>query len=396
MPRVFIIVLDGVGAGAMPDAAEYGDEGSNTLGNTARAVGGLNLPCLEGLGLGNIGEFEGMGRNENPLASFGIISELSKGKDTITGHWEMMGIVNERPFPTYPDGFPDEIITGFEKRIGRKTLWNRPASGTEIIDRLGQEHMRTGCPIVYTSADSVFQIAAHEDIIGIEDLYDICRAAREILTPPHELCRVIARPFAGPPFKRTPRRKDFPLPPPGETALDLIKGKGIPVVSVGKVMDMFAGRGFTESLKTEGNTDGLRKLDLVLGSLSAGLVFANLGDYDTLYGHRNDPRGFADALAEFDRWLSSVLPRLGDEDYLIITADHGCDPTTPSTDHSREYVPVLFYNKTLPSKDLGMREGFMDVGATAAAILGLGEFGKGSSFLKRSGETASPKGYGLR
>jgi phosphopentomutase len=382
MSRVFIIVMDGVGAGEMPDSSEFGDRGSSTLENTARAVGGLDLPFLQGLGLGNIGDIEGVPMNPKPLASFGKMSELSKGKDTITGHWEMMGIASGKPFPTYPHGFPEEIIREFERRIKRKTLCNRPASGTEIIKELGEEHMRTGCPIVYTSADSVFQIAAHEDVISVEELYGMCRTAREILVSPHNACRVIARPFVGPPFKRTYRRKDFPLTPPGDTLLDLLRANGHKVLSVGKVIDMFNGKGFTGSVRTEGNADSYEKLGTLLSSLDAGLVFCNLVDFDTLYGHRNDPRGFADALMEFDRWLASALPDLGEDDYLIITADHGCDPTTPSTDHSREHVPLFFYNAKTPPRNLGVREGFWDIGATVSDIFGIENFKKGKSFLK--------------
>jgi phosphopentomutase len=382
MPKAIIIVLDGLGIGEMPDASEYNDEGSNTLANLCKAVGGLNLPCLETLGLGNIRDFEGIKKTSTPLASYGIMSELSKGKDTITGHWEMMGIVNEKPFPTYPHGFPEEIITEFEKRIKRKVLYNKPASGTEIIKKLGSEHMRTGYPIVYTSADSVFQIAAHEDIISVDELYRMCKIAREILTPPHNICRVIARPFIGPPFQRTYRRKDFPLSPPEDTLLDFLKRKGIKVVSVGKVADMFAGKGFTENIKATNNTDIMQKISETLPSLETGLLFSNLVDFDTLYGHRNNPQGFAQALKEFDAWLSSFLPELKDEDYLFVTADHGNDPTTPSTDHSREYVPILFYNKKLPSKNLGMREGFWDIGATVAEIFEIKEFNRGRSFLR--------------
>lgn len=381
MSRAVIIVMDGVGVGEMPDAAEYGDEGSNTLSNLTDAVGGLHLPCLEGLGLGNIGAFRGIGRSDRPLASWGVMEELSKGKDTITGHWEMMGIVSERPFPTYPEGFPPEIIEEFQRRTGRKVLCNRPASGTEIIKELGGEHMRTGYPIVYTSADSVFQIAAHEDVISVEELYGMCKAAREILVPPHDVCRVIARPFVGPPFERTYRRKDFSLSPPGETLLDLMKKRGLKVVSVGKVMDMFAGRGFTEGIKAGGNDEIMEKVTRSLPSVDEGLVFANLVDFDTLYGHRNDTGGFKKALEEFDAWLSYFVPLLGEEDYLFLTADHGNDPTTPSTDHSREYVPVLFYNRKTPPRDLGMRKGFLDIGATVADIFGIGEFKRGRSFL---------------
>lgn len=382
MPRATIIVLDGVGVGEMPDASRYGDEGSNTLGNLSRAAGGLTVPTLESMGLGNIIEVQGVKRKEKPAASWGRMAELSAGKDTITGHWEMTGIVSERPFPTYPEGFPPEVIEEFEKRIGRKTLWNKPASGTEIIKRLGDEHVRTGKPIVYTSADSVFQIAAHEEVLPVEELYGMCEAAREILKPPHNVCRVIARPFVGPPYKRTYRRKDFALTPPEDTVLDILCEKGVEVWSVGKVCDMYGRRGFTRCIKSEGNADGMEKLSGALKELEGGLLFINLVDFDTLFGHRNNAEGFKAALEEFDGWLSAFLPELGGEDYLFITADHGCDPTTPSTDHSREYVPVLFYNKGLDSKDLGLRETFMDLGATVAEIFRVEEFKKGRSFLK--------------
>lgn len=374
-------MLDGVGAGEMPDAADYGDAGSNTLGNLSRAAGGLKLPSLEGMGLGNIIPVEGVNRNPAPIASWGRMEELSKGKDTITGHWEMAGIVNETPFPTYPGGFPTEITAEFERRIGRKTLWNRPASGTEIIERLGEEHMRTGHPIVYTSADSVFQIAAHEEVIPVEELYDMCGIARGILVPPHNVCRVIARPFVGPPFRRTYRRRDFALAPPGVTVLDLLLEKGTKVVSVGKVSDMFAGRGFSDTVKTEGNTDGMTKLAKTRDTLGEVLVFCNLVDFDTLYGHRNDTAGFKAALEEFDTWLSTFMRGLGPEDFLFITADHGLDPTTRSTDHSREYVPVIFYNREAAPKALGLRKGFWDIGATLADIFGIKSFNRGKSFF---------------
>ncbi len=384
MPRATIIILDGVGAGEMPDAASYGDEGSNTLKNLARAVGGLDLPTLEGMGLGNIIEIEGVSRREKPVASWGKMAELSAGKDTITGHWEMAGIVSKRPFPTYPNGFPLEIIEKFERRIGRSVLWNKPASGTELIRELGEEHMRTGQPIVYTSADSVFQIAAHEDIISVEELYRMCEAAREILRPPHNACRVIARPFVGPPFVRTYRRKDFALIPPEDTVLDMLCKNGIEVWSVGKVCDMYGKRGFTRCIKSAGNADGMEELSKALKEFLNGLIFINLVDFDTLYGHRNKTGGFKDALEEFDSWLATFIPKLGGEDFLFITADHGCDPTTPSTDHSREYVPVLFYNNKLQPEDLGLRETFMDLGATVAEIFQIKGFRKGKSFLGTS------------
>jgi phosphopentomutase len=384
MSRVFIIILDGVGVGEMPDAREYRDQGSNTLGNLSHAVGGLRLPCLESMGLGNIGDFQGMKKVNDPIASHGKMEELSKGKDTITGHWEMMGIISERPFPTYPDGFPPEIIGAFKKRINRDVLCNRPASGTEIIEELGEEHMRTGSPIVYTSADSVFQIAAHEEIITVDELYEICKTARELLVAPHNVCRVIARPFVGPPFKRTHRRKDFAVAPPEDTALDMLFKRDTKVISVGKVSDMFSGKGFTETMKTEGNADGMHKMEKVLSTLDEGLMFCNLVDFDTLYGHRNDTKGFKDALEEFDTWLPVFLNGLKDDDFLFITADHGLDPTTPSTDHSREYVPVLFYNKKLRGIDLGLRRGFWDVGATMAEIFGIEKFNRGRSFLNKN------------
>ncbi len=382
MPRAIIIVLDGVGVGEMPDAYRFGDNGSNTLGNLSRAVEGLTLPALGSLGLGNIANIQGVPQTAEPAASWGRMAEVSAGKDTITGHWEMTGIVSKRPFPTYPEGFPPEVIEEFEKRTGRKALWNKPASGTEIIKKLGDEHMRTGNPIVYTSADSVFQIAAHEEVIPVDELYGICKIAREILKPPHNVCRVIARPFVGPPYVRTYRRKDFPLAPPGETVLDMLCEKGLEVWSVGKVCDMFGKRGFTRCIKSAGNSDGMTKLSDALKDLEEGLLFINLVDFDTLYGHRNDTTGFKAALEEFDGWLAPFVRGLGDDDNLFITADHGCDPTTPSTDHSREYVPVLFYRRNQPARTLGTRDTFADLGATVADIFGIDIFKVGKSFLK--------------
>jgi phosphopentomutase len=384
MPRAVIIVLDGAGVGEMPDAARYSDKGSNTLGNLSRAVGGLILPTLERMGLGNIIDIEGIAREEKPVASWGRMAELSAGKDTITGHWEMTGIVNERPFPTYPNGFPPEIIEQFELKIGREVLWNKPASGTEIIKELGDEHVRTGSPIVYTSADSVFQIAAHEEVISVNELYRMCEVARDILRPPHNVCRIIARPFVGPPYQRTYSRKDFALTPPEDTVLDMLCKDHIEVWSVGKVCDMYGKKGFTRCIKSEGNSDGMKKLSDAFKDFENGLIFINLVDFDTLYGHRNNTGGFKAALEEFDAWLSPFLAGLGDKDYLFITADHGCDPTTPSTDHSREYVPILFFNKGIPAKKLGLRESFMDLGATVAEIFGIEGFKRGRSFLRES------------
>lgn len=382
MPRVILLVVDGLGIGELPDAALYKDEGSNTLKNLCRAVGGIYLPCLEAMGMGNLGDFEGIKRVKDPISSYGIMSELSKGKDSVTGHWEMMGILTKAPFPLYPDGFPPEVISEFQKKTGRKVIGNKAASGTNIIEELGPEHMKTGSLIVYTSADSVFQIAAHEDIVSIEELYRACEQAREMLKPPHNVGRVIARPFTGPPFKRTPRRRDFSLQPPEDTVLDLLVRGGIKVVSVGKVKDMFSGRGFSDAVKVVDNKDALGKVNDLFSSLETGLIFSTLTDFDMLYGHRNDPQGYADAMRELDFWLGTFLPQMGSGDYLFVTADHGNDPTTPSTDHSREYVPVLFYSKGLAPKDLGLRNGFWDIGATVAEIFGVRGFKKkGKSFL---------------
>lgn len=381
MPRFFIIVLDGVGAGGAPDAADYGDEGSDTLGNLARAEGGLSLPVMGSMGLGNIIPIEGVSPSPDPAASFGLMRERSKGKDTITGHWEMMGIITDVPFPTYPEGFPEEIKNEFERIIGRGVLWNGPRSGTEVVEEQGDEHVRTGRPIVYTSADSVFQIAAHEDVIPVEELYEICGKARKMLVPPHNVCRIIARPFVGPPYVRTPRRKDFPLGPPEECVIDRLAERDIQVVSVGKVYDMFGGRGFAGVRKTVGNIDGMEKIEGLEAEMKSGLVFANLVDFDTLWGHRNDTAGFRRGLEEFDRWLGEFLPRLGPRDHLAITADHGLDPTTPSTDHSREQVPVLFHARDIRPTALGLRDTFMDLGATVADVFGIEEGVRGRSFL---------------
>lgn len=380
MPRVFIIVLDSAGIGELPDAASYGDQGSDTLGNIARAVGGMELPCLQALGLGNIAPLEGVSPTSTPLASWGRMRERSSGKDTITGHWEMMGIVNETPFPTYPNGFPPEVIEEFIRRTGRGVLANRPASGTRIIEEFGDEHMRTGALIVYTSGDSVFQIAAHEDIVSVDELYRICLIARDILRPPHNVCRIIARPFIGPPYTRTYRRKDFPVSPPHPSVLDNAQAAGYRVLSVGKVMDMFDGHGFDSMIKYAGNTEGMKRIAELIETFDGGIVFANLVDFDTLYGHRNDAPGYYAALREFDLWLGGALPLMGPDDHLFVTADHGCDPTTPSTDHSREYVPVLYYHMGSVGRDLGVRDGFWDLGATVARILGIKNIG-GRSFF---------------
>jgi phosphopentomutase len=383
--RVIIITVDGLGAGEAPDSAVYGDAGANTLGHVAEMSGGtLKLPMLERMGLGNIGEYRGIRKDPAPVASSGKMRELSAGKDTITGHWEMMGVINPVPFPTYPHGFPPGVIEEFEHRTGRRTIGNRPASGTRILEELGDEHVRTGALIVYTSADSVFQIAAHEGIVPVEELYRVCETAREVLRPPNHVCRVIARPFTGTSgaFIRTAeKRKDFSLPPPEKTVLDFAQEKGIPVYSVGKVAEMFAMRGFTDKVKCGGNTDALNKLKTALENKKDCLIFSVLTDTDTLYGHRNDYAGFARALSEFDAALGGfILPMLRGDDYLFITADHGCDPTMPGTDHTRELVPIIFYHAGMRPTGLGTREGFVDLGATVAGILGIKGV-KGKSFF---------------
>lgn len=383
--RVILIILDGLGIGELPDAHLYKDEGSNTLGNTARAVGGISLPHLEAFGLGNLGDFSGISPRLRPEASFGRIAEASPGKDTTTGHWELMGLKLDTSFPTYPDGFPPEVIGLFQKAIGRRVLGNVPASGTEIIARLGEEHLHTGSPIVYTSADSVFQVAAHEEVIPLPELYEMCRKAREILTGNHAVARVIARPFRGGPgsFYRTGNRRDFSLLPIRETLLDRLSASGIPVVGIGKIEDLFAGRGISLSIKAKSNKEAVDILLEEMTSLDEGLVLTNLVDFDTLYGHRNNPEGFAGALKEFDRGLPEIKGLMKPKDVLILTADHGCDPTTASTDHSREYVPLLvFGNRVKAGKDLGTRQSFADVGQSIAEIFKTGPLPYGKSFWK--------------
>jgi len=371
--RVILIVLDSVGVGALPDAYMYGDEGSNTLGNTARAAGGLDLPNLGALGLGNIIDVEGVPAVERPLAFYGKMSEASPGKDTTTGHWEMMGLKLEQSFPTYPNGFPPEVMSAFEIAIGRGTLGNKPASGTGIMEELGEEHMKTGKPIIYTSADSVFQITAHEEIIPIDELYRMCEIARDILRGEHAVGRVIARPFIGTPghFTRTHRRKDFSLKPPAKTVLDYAQDAGHPVYGVGKIKEIFADQGVPEGIHTENNMHGVDELLKAMHGRTKGIIFANLVDFDTQWGHRNDPQGYAQGLAAIDKRLPDILNPLDEGDMLIITADHGCDPTTPSTDHSREHVPYLIFARTLRhGRSLGTRETFADIGKTIADVLG--------------------------
>ena len=380
--RVLLVILDSLGVGELPDAALYGDEGANTLGNLAVAVGGLHLPNLGRLGLGNIIDVQGTPPSPAPMAAFGRMAAQSSGKDTTTGHWEIAGLILEKPFPLYPNGFPQEVIQAFEKAIGRQVLGNKAASGTEIIQELGAEHLNTGFPIIYTSADSVFQIAAHEEIIPIDQLYAMCKTARELLTGPHGVARIIARPFLGQPgdFVRTPRRKDYSLKPPGKTVLNLLTEHHLEVIAVGKIKDIFAGEGISRAIASENNMEGVDRIVELLGTPYRGLVFVNLVDFDMLYGHRNDPTGYANALTEFDARLPEVLAAMKEGDAAIFTADHGCDPTTPGTDHTREYVPVLVYVKGAHGGTaLGARKTFADVGATIGEIFGL-NWDTGKSF----------------
>lgn len=374
------IVLDSVGIGAMPDAADYGDEGGDTLGNIAKQRA-LQLPNLLALGLGNIRSFSGLTPADHPTGAFGRCSLASPGKDTTTGHWEMAGILLEKPFPLYPRGFPREVMQPFEEGIGRKTLGNKAASGTEILKELGEEHLRTGSPIVYTSADSVFQIAAHESVIPIEELYRICGVARDILRGPHEVGRVIARPFTGRAgqFTRTASRKDFAVPPPPGMLLDRLAERKVAVSSIGKIADVFLNRGIARCRKTANNADGMRATLDAVREQPNGLIFVNLVDFDQLYGHRNDVAGYAGALEAVDRWLPSLQPNEGD--LVILTADHGCDPTTASTDHSREYTPLLVYGPNVRAgAALGTRETLADIGQTVAQIFGT-NIKAGTSFL---------------
>jgi len=382
--KVVLVVLDSVGIGELPDAELYGDKGSNTLGNIAKNVKGFSIPNLEALGIGSIEGVENLIKCENPEGIYGRCSELSKGKDTITGHWEMAGVILETPLQTYPNGFPKEIMDEFEAKIGRKTLGNVVASGTAIIEELGEEHIKTGYPIIYTSADSVFQIAANEDIIPLEELYRMCEIAREMLVGDKMVGRVIARPFKGMKkgeFVRTANRHDYALEPFNKTALEYVSEAGLPVVAVGKIKDIFTGKGVTESVSIKDNMDGVDKTLQMMKSHSKGFIFTNLVDFDMKFGHRNDVEGYAKALEEFDDRLPELKEALGDNDVLIITADHGCDPTTEGTDHSREYVPVLVYGKNLKEDiNLGTRNGFCDMGKTILDLLDIENDLVGKSF----------------
>ena len=382
--RVFLIVLDGVGIGALPDADEYGDRGANTLRHVAEAAGPLHVPNLERLGLGRLCEGPGLRAVRDPEAAHGRLAEQSKGKDSTTGHWELAGLVLDRAFPTYPNGFPRGLLDRWSERVGRGWIGNIASSGTEIIQRLGAEHERTGSFIVYTSADSVFQIAAHERVVPLDALYSACQSARELLQGEDAVGRVIARPFEGSAgdYRRTANRRDFSLPPPRPTLLDKLVERGQVVITVGKVDDLFAGRGVTDAIHTRNNSDGEGALLDLARRPGEGLVFANLVDFDQQYGHRNDPKGFARALEAFDARLGTLLNQLRGDELCFVTADHGNDPTTPGTDHSREYAPLLAAAPRVRPVDLGTRATFADVGATLADLFGLSRLDHGTSFLR--------------
>jgi len=385
MKNFFIIILDGVGIGELPDCADYGDSGSNTLANIANAVGGLKLQNLEKMGLGNIENLKGVNKTDHPTASFGKMKEVSNGKDSTTGHWEISGLYVDTDFSYFPNGFPKDLIDKFlEKTNCKGILGNKAASGTEIIKELGDEHVATGYPIIYTSADSVFQIAAHEKVIPLERLYEICSITRkDVLTKPFTVGRVIARPFVGDSgnYTRTTNRKDFSLDPPRDTILDYLQKNNINTIAIGKINDLFNYRGINVKEKTKSNAEGCEKLIEYTNKTSNSFIFANLVDFDVYYGHRNNPEGFYEALKEFDNFLPTFLSKLDDSDIVLITADHGNDPTTPSTDHSREYVPLLVYSKKKEGKNLGVRETFSDVGKTVADYFEIDNLLKGTSFL---------------
>jgi len=379
--RVFLIVLDSLGIGELPDAAEFGDVGSNTLRSITPYC---QVPNLEKLGLFNIDGIDFGTTVQSPKAAYGRLSEKSHGKDTTVGHWELCGLISDEPLPTYPDGFPAELIARFEEACGHKVICNKPYSGTQVIHDYGREHIETGALIVYTSADSVFQIAAHEEHFGLDELYRCCEIARKMLTGKHSVGRVIARPFVGefPNYTRTSNRHDYSVEPPEKTLLNRITDRGLDVISIGKIVDIFAESGITRYMRTTSNSDGMDKLEQVIHEEFAGLCFVNLVDFDASYGHRNDVKGYADALTEFDVRLGKILPMLDLDDVLIITADHGCDPATESTDHSREYVPLLIYGKQIVPDKLGTHHGFDHVAATVGEMLGLSHKFDADSLIK--------------
>ena len=377
--RVFLVVLDSFGIGYEPDAADFGDVGSNTLATIMKSEY-YNTPNMKKLGLFNIDGVEAESKEENVVGAYGRMQERSRGKDTTVGHWEIAGLVSEQPLPTYPNGFPQDVLDEFTKRTGRKVLCNKPYSGTEVIKEYGKEHVETGDLIVYTSADSVFQIAAHESVVPVEELYRYCKIAREILTGKHGVGRVIARPFTGeyPNYERTPKRHDFSLVPPSDTMLDVLKRNHFDVISIGKIYDIFAGKGISKSISTKGNTDGIKRL------FEHGICFLNLVDFDMLYGHRNDVSGYAKAVTEFDNALETFMKNMRDEDILIITADHGCDPGFKGTDHTREYTPMLMYGKLVQEGiNLGTRSCFGDIGQTILDIFDVKENVQGESFWNK-------------
>ncbi len=380
--RVTWIVMDSVGVGELPDASRYGDRGSDTLGNIARRIP-LRVPALRSLGLARVARIGGA--SIPARGAFGRMAERSPGKDSVTGHWELTGVVLDRPFPTFPQGFPRDVMAEFERRIGRRTLGNTVASGTVIIERLGAEHLRTGAPIVYTSADSVFQIAAHEEVVPVPELYRMCETAFDLVCRGRGVGRVIARPFVGAPgaFVRTSNRRDYALEPFAETLLDRLKAAGEPVVGVGKIPDLFAGRGFTHAIHTASDAEGMDAVERERARVPRGLIFANLVDFDAQYGHRNNTAGYAENLERFDARLATLLPALGPEDLLLVTADHGNDPTTASTDHSREFVPILAAGPAVRADvDLGTRATFADLGQTVAALFDVRPLDHGTSFLR--------------
>ena len=382
--RVVWIVLDGVGLEALPDAKDYGDEGAATLPHVASACGGLHLPNLQKLGLGNLADIEGVPSLEKPCGAYGRLAERSAGKDSIVGHWELAGVVVDKPFATYPQGFPEQLVKAFAEIAGVQPLGNVPASGISVLKSYGAEHVRTGRPILYTSVDSVFQIADHEEVLPPQKLYELCQASRHLVDK-YDIARVIARPFAGNEidgFHRTSRRKDFPFPSPQVTLLECLTSQDYTVLSVGKICDLFAGRGVSRSTKTIDNADGMSKVLTGLAALDKGLLMVNLIDFDMIYGHRKDAAGFGRALEEFDAWLPQLYKNMQPEDLLVICADHGCDPTTPGADHTREYVPVLVWSKSMQAGiNLGDRQSFADVGATLAAYFKVPGIKSGESFV---------------
>lgn len=381
--RVILFIMDSVGIGALPDAEQFGDLGANTLGNISLQENGIHLPNLQKLGLGNIDGIVGVEPVESPLGVFGKSLEVSNGKDTTTGHWEIAGIHLNEPFKTFPNGFPEDVIKEIERRIGRKTLGNKPASGTAILDELGEEHMRTGSPIIYTSADSVLQIAAHEEIISLEELYKICNISREIMMGDNAVARIIARPFIGSVgnFSRTSNRRDFSLDPSGDTVLDIAKREGLDVIAVGKIEDIFNGRGITEAVHTVDNMDGINRTIEYIEKQNKGIIFTNLVDFDSMYGHRRDPKGYKEALENLDKRIPEILESMKDDDIIIFTADHGNDPTYKGSDHTREYIPLVIYGKNIKENtNIGIRKSFADIAATISDILEIPSTNKGESF----------------